>query len=413
MTQNAELLDPRTGASTSRAGSGYSEDPDSRSAGIEAARAALARAGTERCDLALVYATSRHDPAALLEGVRSVVGREARIVGGYSVGSITNDRVGFDGYQVGVGIVDSRSLEIEVFVEGGLDRRGEQEVGRALGRKIAAAEYQGEPNLVLMYDSVKRSQAELNMATDLVAGMSEAISPWPRMAGVGVFGNLQFTETHTWVDDTVLTQSALALVLHGGVRMDTIILHGCQPSGRYHTITRAEGPVVLEIDGRPALEFIQRMVPDKTWEEYPLFLTLGVNKGDKFGEFDEEEYANRLCMAVDRERGALVMFEPDLKTGSEVQLMRRSIDFGYIRQRIDALFERLGDRRPLFALYIDCAGRASAICGSDGEEAEEVQSAFNARGVPLLGMYSGVEIARVGADVQALDWTGVLCLFSE
>ena len=31
----------------------------------------------------------------------------------------------------------------------------------------------------------------------------------------------------------------------------------------------------------------------------------------------------------------------------------------------------------------------------------------------IMGVYSGVEIARVGKDIQALDWTGVLCLFSE
>ena len=42
----------------------------------------------------------------------------------------------------------------------------------------------------------------------------------------------------------------------------------------------------------------------------------------------------------------------------------------------------------------------------------EVQRAIGAH-VPLLGFYSGVEIARVGGQLQALDWTGVLCLFSE
>jgi small ligand-binding sensory domain FIST len=107
------------------------------------------------------------------------------------------------------------------------------------------------------------------------------------------------------------------------------------------------------------------------------------------------------------------MFEPDLTPGSEVQLMRRSIDLEYMSARVDRLFEQVGERRPFFALYIDCAGRASAICGSDGEESEEVQRAFAVRGVPMLGMYSGVEIAKVGGHVQPLDWTGVLCVFSE
>lgn len=46
------------------------------------------------------------------------------------------------------------------------------------------------------------------------------------------------------------------------------------------------------------------------------------------------------------------------------------------------------------------------------EEAEVVQEVIGVR-MPLLGMYSGVEIARVRDDMEALDWTGVLCVFSE
>jgi len=106
------------------------------------------------------------------------------------------------------------------------------------------------------------------------------------------------------------------------------------------------------------------------------------------------------------------MFEDDLKPGFEIQLMRRSIDFDYIGRRADELLERLAGRTPFFALYIDCAGRASAYCGTEREEAEEVQRVIGSR-MPLLGMYAGVEIAKVGPDMQALDWTGVLCVFSE
>ena len=417
-TNPQPLLETRSGSYStgSSAGSGYSELADSRAAGTEAAQAALAQAKLPpgaRCGLVFLFGTSKHDPRQLHEGVRAVVGPDARIVGGYTVGAFDNDRLGYLGTQVGVAVISSDDLRVETFTEEGLDSRGEREVGRALGRRVASGTYEGEPNLLLIYDSVKTPQAELNMATTILEGMSETIGEWPSVAGVGVFGDLQFQRSHTWAEDRILTQSATALVLSGGVRMDTIILHGCQPAGRYHTVTKADGPLVLEIDGRPALDFLADMVPDKQWEEYPLFVTLGVNKGDKFGTFREDDYANRLTMAVNRERGGLVMFEPDLTEGIEVQLMRRSIDFGYIGTRVDQLFARLDGRRPFFALYIDCAGRAAALCASEGEEAEVVQRSLSERGIPLLGMYSGVEIAKFGQQVQALDWTGVLCVFSE
>jgi len=152
-------------------------------------------------------------------------------------------------------------------------------------------------------------------------------------------------------------------------------MHGCKPSSGYHTITKAEHNIVLEIDGKRAVDAVADLLGDafKSWEEYPFFVTLGVNSGDKFGEFREEEYANRLVCGVDKDRGGLIMFEPDLKVGSEVQLMRRSIDFKYMGERVADLMERIGERKPFFALYIDCGGRASAYCGTEGEEAEEIQ----------------------------------------
>ena len=63
-------------------------------------------------------------------------------------------------------------------------------------------------------------------------------------------------------------------------------------------------------------------------------------------------------------------------------------------------------------MYIDCAARASAYCGTEREEAEEIQRFIGSK-MPLLGMYAGVEIAKVGWEMEALDWTGVLCVFSE
>lgn len=196
--------------------------------------------------------------------------------------------------------------------------------------------------------------------------------------------------------------------------MDTAIMHGCTPMGAYHTITASDGPAVLEIDGRPALEVIDDILGPaaRSWEEYPLYLMLGVNRGDKFGPFREAEYATRVCLNIDRDRKALIMFEPDLRPGSEIQLMRSNVDVRYIDDQVNALFDQLDGRAPVFAFYIDCAGRAKVYAGTDYEEAEALQRALGDR-VPLLGFYSGVEIARVGHVMQALDLTGVLCLFSE
>src|SRR5689334_12016739 len=119
-----------------RAGVGYSDGSDSREAGAEAARLAMAQAGIDHCDLVLLFSTSKHDADALRDGVRSVVGPAPRIAGGSSVGSITNDRIGYFGFEIGVAVISAPSMRVELFVEPGLDRRGEREVGVALGRQV-------------------------------------------------------------------------------------------------------------------------------------------------------------------------------------------------------------------------------------------------------------------------------------
>ena len=92
----------------------------------------------------------------------------------------------------------------------------------------------------------------------------------------------------------------------------------------------------------------------------------------------------------------------DLQPGTEVQLMRRSLDVEYVGHRTRDMLSKLNGRKPVFAFYIDCAGRAGAYCGLDDEDAAELQKALPAD-VPLLGVYSGVEIAKVAGTVQALD----------
>ena len=74
---------------------------------------------------------------------------------------------------------------------------------------------------------------------------------------------------------------------------------------------------------------------------------------------------------------------------------------------------RADGRKPVWGLYIDCAGRASDYLNTSCEEAAEVQKVFNESKIPLLGFYSGVEIAPFLNKSRGLDWTGVLLVFAE
>jgi diguanylate cyclase (GGDEF)-like protein len=171
--------------------------------------------------------------------------------------------------------------------------------------------------------------------------------------------------------------------------------------------------VILEINHEPALDFMDKLLGSAiSVDDYPFFLILGVNKGDKWGNFSDPSYVNRLCLGIDKERRGIVMFEPDMVEGTEFQLMFRSADLDYMRPKFESAFQNLNGRKPVFAIYIDCVGRCAGYTGTDIEDALVIHEIVGDR-VPVLGLYTGVEIAPFAGHPRALDWTGVFCLFSQ
>ncbi|CAN5732671.1 hypothetical protein BH11MYX4_BH11MYX4_01630 [soil metagenome] len=215
-----------------RAGVGYSENPDSDVAGAEAARAALERAGVTRCDLVLLFAAAKHDAARILRSVRAIVGPEATIIGGGAVGAITNDRLGYEGCQVGIAVIASDSMAARTFLQPGLASTSELEVGRALGAQIRAAGVEREAPMLLMYESVKRSTPEgpmLNMGAPLLEGMQEVLGTWPPVVGLGMHGDLRWRPGLQYFGDRLESQSALAVTFSGNVKMSPVVINNLRP----------------------------------------------------------------------------------------------------------------------------------------------------------------------------------------
>jgi len=397
-----------------RVGVGYSENPDTVKAGRQAADEALKGQPRERpCDLALLFSTVRHEPRLLRSTVASNLGPEVPILGGGAIGAITNEHFGYSGAQVVLAAIWLETARCEILTQDGLNK-GEEKAGRKLGRKLAALGADKSSPVLLFYDAINRSQGDLRllMATPLIAGLEKGLGCLPALVGAGLFGDYECSPYWQWTGRGLDQHSAMALAFSGNIRLDSVIMHGCQPATCYYQVTKADRQVILEINGQPALAFLDQLLGDfiRT-EDYPFFLTLGVNEGDKWAPFNAESYANRLCLGLDTERGGLVMFEPDMVEGTEFQIMYRSLNLDYIPPRVAGLFGGLGRRRPVFALYINCAGRAAGHAGLDIEDAVIIQREIGGR-VPLLGLYSGVEIAEVKGRPQSLDWTGVLTLFS-
>ncbi len=398
---------------------GYSEHPDSDVAGMNATARALAAAAeagrAEPCDLVLVFATAHHDMTLLRAGIAAAAGAGVPVVGGAAIGAIANDRFGYSGEQVILAALWMDGEGFELFSKGGIAGR-ERAAGNSLGRAMASGGITPDTACILLYDAIHRigDDVNLNLATPLLEGMEEALGFLPStLVGAGLVGDFSNSATQQIVESSVSDQNAMLLAFPGDIAIDSVIMHGCKPHGETYTVTKADRQTILEVDGRPALSYIEsKLTPRLPAEEFPFFMVFGVNKAP--GQpYSEATYANRLCLAVDPAREGIVMFESDMTAGTEFNIMYRSLRLDYIPPKIDILFGRAKRRRrkPVLATYIDCAGRAAG-CGAPGDEEEDalvVQNALAGR-VPLLGIYSGVEIAPITGRPRTLDWTGVFSL---
>ncbi|MCL2497350.1 MAG: response regulator [Symbiobacteriaceae bacterium] len=398
-----------------KVGVGFSDTPDSRLAGVTAAQSALQQGGREEpCDLVLLFATARHNQELLREAVVTVVGSQARILGGGAPGVITNDFFGYAGDQVGLACIWLEGSRIDTVFDGGL-LGSEQEVGARLGQGLAQLGVTPTSPVMLFYDAADNRSGEVRliMATWLLEGLKQTMGFLPDLTGAGMMGDHALSPAAQYIGDTMGEHYAMALSFSEDIHIDSAIMHGCRPASQYFTVTKARGPVILEINHTPAINFIDNLLGSSIApEEYPFFLLFGINRGERWGEYDENMYASRLCLAIDKASGGIVMFEPDMVAGTEFQLMFRSFDLDYMKPKIEELFHNLEGREPLFAMYINCAGRCAGYGGVDIEDAVVLQQTVAGR-VPLLGIYTGVEIASIAGEPRGLDWTGVFCLFSK
>jgi small ligand-binding sensory domain FIST len=163
---------------------------------------------------------------------------------------------------------------------------------------------------------------------------------------------------------------------------------------------------------------IDRLYGSREWQKTtPVdLLTIGIYQGEKYSGAEESRYVNRLITGRFPGSEGIGLFEPDIETGTEVQFMVRDslkmIESARSNSAdLMAEIESTG-RQALFALYIDCAGRTAAYSKIAGEEAAEIQKALNRVGCPLLGFYSGVEIAPFLNKSRGLDWTGLLLVMT-
>ncbi|MCK4505726.1 MAG: FIST C-terminal domain-containing protein [Candidatus Aegiribacteria sp.] len=397
---------------------GISQDTESEKAGREAAGDAKNQIiGKDSVSWVLAFCGGRHEPDKVLNGIRSELGN-VDIYGGSAVGIITNSSLGYTGYECGLAVFTDPFPVPEVIVIDSM-KAGEYEAGRNLG--IGLEKVTAEDDTVLIfYDNTRSAPPPVlytgsQLVDGLYAGLGGKIL---HIIGAGMVGDFTFSPSFICSGSRTMKHSVIAVVLPKTLTPHTTIMHGCTPVSSFLEITRIEGPVLYELDGQPATDVFSDMlgIDQASLDDsnIPFLVTLGRKYGDTYSPYNERAYVNRLIINVNPDEGSVTLFEADFQLGEKVQIMSRDnrMMVESVEKQTIELLETIDMGKSEFALYIDCAGRASGFSGSEVEEAGIVRKIIG-DSMPLLGFYSGVEIAPLLGRSRPLDWTGVLTVFTN
>lgn len=188
------------------------------------------------------------------------------------------------------------------------------------------------------------------------------------------------------------------------VTVATRLTQGCAPVRPAHEITGAQNNIVVELDGRPALEVLRADVGISANEELAqlggqIFVGLSVAGSDT------GDYVVRNLIGIDP-GNKLIAIGDLARKGQRLQFCRRDHDTARadMTRMLDSIREGLYTS-PRGALYYSCLGRGGALLGGKSEELKMIRSALG--DVPLAGFFCNGEISHN----RLYGYTGVLTLF--
>ena len=261
--------------------------------------------------------------------------------------------------------------------------------GQRLARTLAAY----RPQLVLVF-----SEGLAVNGTDLVRGLSDALPVNTMIAGGLAADGDRFARTWVLVDGKAVSGHVVAVALTGPLEIGAGSQGGWDTFGPERRVTRAEGNVLYELDGKPALALYKDYLGDLASGLPATALRFPLSIREARGA---QGAVVRTILAVD-EKAQSMTFAGDVPTGWRAQLMRSNHDrliAGAMRAAFDATSALNG--KPALALAISCVGRRLVLGARTEEETEAAVEALPP-GSHQIGFYAYGEISRAGCAVCEL-----------
>jgi hypothetical protein len=392
-----------------KAGVGMSRHHNPSMAGREAAQQALKKAGLSKPDFVFVFGSIGYDQHTLLRAVRETTGG-VPLSGCSAEGTINGGDADESNFSVVVMAVSSEELQWHNGLAMGLG-----DDPRAVGKQVAqdllpnlSAETIG---LFVFPDGM------IDNLDPFFAGLegnlpSERFLP---LWGGGAGNDLNLEEpTYQYCDDEVVSDGVSYVLLLGKAQAGWAISHGLIPIGGERKVTRSQGNVIYEIDGKPATEVLREYLPegalveDRDWMRFAISLALSFKAP---GYIKDEEYIVRGVPKVRMADGSIIVQGTEVQEGTSVWFSSRDkekIATGFDRMAAQ-IKAQLGGEKPKLIFQFECLTRGKLMF-RDQEKLQLLERFRQSVGpdVPWAGFYAIGEIGPVEEHNDRHLWTSVV-----
>ena len=382
-------------------GVGHSQNLSTVEAAERATLMAMGNAGIAKADLAIVFATINYQTEYedLYQTVQSNANCDELI--GCSGMSVLTSAGEFE-EEPALAVMVIRSEEISAV---SLSAHGTaSEVSEQIQKDIQLGI--GDDSLLVIFPDIRA----VNPA-ELVAHIGSDGSVLP-IVGAAVSGDATGAQMYHWKGETATEGGMTGVLLTGDFNTEIGVAQGCQPIGSPREVTRAEGRVIFELDGEPALENFKGTLQVLTQDDIrrsggTVFVGIAMdpeNKNPIRGDF-----LIRNLIGINEEHDALAVSE-EVMEGQLVQFHLRNPNAA--AEEIQVILARLAEKTrqhpPAFGLYFNCLGRGKGLYGAANHDIGVIQEKFP--GLPVIGFFGNSEFAPIGGRNFAHAYTGVFVL---
>ncbi|MGB8255688.1 MAG: FIST N-terminal domain-containing protein, partial [Pseudonocardiaceae bacterium] len=245
---------------------------------------------------------------------------------------------------------------------------------------------------------------------DFVQRSHDDLSGLPLIGGVAS-GPRGGESARLFLDGRSVPAGAVGVVLGGPLAARMVVSQGCRPFGPPMIVTKAEGNVLLELAGMPALAKLEQIVGGLPADDRPAAvrgLQIGLAMDEYAEQHERGDFLIRPVIGADPRQGAIAIGDV-VDVGRTVRFQVR--DASAADEDLTELFARFrAEAGPVGgALLFSCNGRGRTMFPSADHDVLAVRAGLDTTGV--AGFFAAGEIGPVAGRNYLHGFTASILVF--